>query len=218
MKQVVAIDGPSGAGKTTIAKLIAKELGFDYLDTGALYRAVALALMDSHIATDDSDKKIRGVLNTTIITFRNGKIFLNGNDVSATIRSKEMDHFSSVFSARKIIRDFLLNTQRTAALNNDLIVEGRDTTTVVFPNAPKKIFLDASVDERAKRRCLQYLEKGINISIEDARQNIIDRDKRDASRDVAPMKVASDALLLDSSSLSIEQVKNKILEFVRTEM
>lgn len=217
MRRVIAIDGPSGSGKTTMAKLIAKELGFNYLDTGALYRAIALALRGDEIAPEDNDERIGDVLKKTLVTFIDGSAFLNGKDVSEIIRSKDMDHFSSVFSARKIVRDFLLDAQRLAALQNDLVVEGRDTTTVVFPNAAKKVFLDASVEERAKRRYNQFRDKGIEISLDEARRNIIDRDRRDSSRDIAPLKVAKDALLVDSSNLSIEQVKKKILDFVRTD-
>lgn len=217
MKQVIAIDGPSGSGKTTIAKLIAKELGFNYLDTGALYRAVALALSSNGIKPEDSDDKLRDIISKNHITFSNGRVFLNGRDVSEDIRSAEIDHYSSVFSARKVVRDFLLHAQRDAALNSDLVVEGRDTTTVVFPDAKKKIFLDASVEERAKRRYLQFRGKGIDISIDESRRNIIDRDKRDSSRDIAPLKIAPGALLVDSSDLSIEQVTKKILDFIRTD-
>lgn len=217
MKNVIAIDGPSGSGKTTIARLIAKELGFHYLDTGSLYRATALILIDSGITPQDSDNKLSSILNKNKITFINGKVFLNGEDVSDDIRSAEIDHYSSVFSARSIVRDFLLTVQRHAALNSELVAEGRDTTTVVFPKAKKKIYLDASLEERAKRRALQLLEKGVNISIEESKKNIIDRDARDMNRDIAPLKIASDALFVDSSNLSIEQVKEKILDFVRTD-
>jgi cytidylate kinase len=217
MKQVIAIDGPSGSGKTTIAKLIAKELGFNYLDTGALYRAVAMALIKNMIGTEDTDDKLRNILNNTFVTFNNGRVFLNGQDVSEDIRSKEIDHYSSVFSARKIVRDFLLDAQREAALHDNLVVEGRDTTTVVFPDCKKKIFLDASVEERAKRRYLQFREKGIDITMDEAKTSIIERDKRDASRDIAPLRVAAEALLIDSSNLSVEQVKNNIIDFARTD-
>lgn len=216
MGKVIAIDGPSGSGKTTIAKLIAKEFGFNYLDTGALYRTVALALSNNGIKPEDNDNKLRDIISKNHITFSNGRVFLNGKDVSEDIRSEEIDYYSSVFSARKVVRDFLLHTQRDAALNSDLVVEGRDTTTVIFPDAKKKIFLDASVEERAKRRYLQFREKGINISIGESRKNIIDRDKRDSSRDIAPLKIAPDALLVDSSNLSIAQVTKKILDFIRT--
>lgn len=197
--------------------MIAKEVGFDYLDTGALYRAVALSLRNNGIEQDDDDRKIRDALNSIIITFNNGKVILNGKDVSEDIRSTDIDHYSSIFSTRKIVRDFLLDIQRNAALLSDIVVEGRDTTTVVFPNAQKKIFMDASIEERAMRRFLQFKEKGINISIEDAKRKIVERDARDASRDIAPLKRAADALLIDSSNLTIEQVVNKILDFVRAD-
>ena len=217
MRKVIAIDGPSGAGKTTIAKLVAKELGFDYLDTGALYRTVALAFKNSGIELKDSDDKLRDVLDNSRIAFSDGKVFLNGKDVSEDIRSSEIDHYSSVFSARKVIRDFLLEVQRDSALDADLVVEGRDTTTVVFPDAKIKIYLSASLEERAKRRYLQFREKGIDISIDESRMNITERDIRDSNRKIAPLKIASDALLVDSSNLSVEQVLKKILAFVRTD-
>jgi len=217
VRQVIAIDGPSGSGKTTMAKLIAQALGFNYLDTGALYRAIALALRAELKEPEDDDDRLRDVLNRTCVSFENGRIFLNGRDVSEDIRAKEIDHYSSVFSARKIVRDFLLDTQRQAALQDDLVVEGRDTTTVVFPNAVKKVFLDASVEERAKRRYNQVKAKGIYIGPGEARRHIIERDQRDASRDIAPLKVAPDALLIDSSDLSIEQVKEKIMNFIKTD-
>jgi cytidylate kinase len=217
MRKVIAIDGPSGAGKTTIANLVAKELGFDYLDTGALYRTVAFALKNNGIELEDSDDKLRDVLDNSHIAFNNGKVFLNGKDVSEDIRSAEIDHYSSVFSARKVIRDFLLEVQRDSALDADLVVEGRDTTTVVFPDAKIKIYLSASLEERAKRRYLQFREKGIDISIDESRMNITERDIRDSNRKIAPLKIASDALLVDSSNLSVEQVLKKILDFVRTD-
>jgi cytidylate kinase len=217
MRKVIAIDGPSGSGKTTVAKLIAKELGFNYLDTGALYRAVALALRNNATEPEASDDKITDVLSKNHISFNNGRVFLNGLDVSEDIRSTEIDYYSSVFSARKLVRDFLIDAQRDAALNSDLVVEGRDTTTVVFPEAGKKIYLDASVEERAKRRYLQYKGKNIDISMDESIRSIINRDLRDASRGIAPLKKASDALAIDSSNLSIELVIKKILDFIKTD-
>ena len=216
MTMVVAIDGPSGAGKTTIAKLVAKELGYNYLDTGALYRAIAVSLRDKGVEADDIDADLGGVLRITDIRFVDGKVYTNGRDVSDEIRSKEIDHYSSVFSARKIVRDFLLDVQRNTALLQDVVVEGRDTTTVVFPDAGKKIFLDASLEERAKRRYQQYKEKGIEITMDEARSGMIDRDKRDSERDIAPLRVAADALFIDTSNLSIEQVIRKILDYVKS--
>jgi cytidylate kinase len=216
MKQVIAIDGPSGAGKTTIAKFVANELGYNYLDTGALYRAIAFALRNNGIEAEGSDDVLREILEKTSVAFNSkGRVLLNGRDVSAEIRTKEMDHYSSVFSARRVVRDFLLEAQRSAALQDNLVVEGRDTTTVVFPGAEKKIFLDASLEERARRRYLQYKGQGIQISMDDARSKIAERDRRDAGRDIAPLRVAPDALSIDSSDLSIEQVIQKILDYVR---
>ena len=217
MKRVIAIDGPSGSGKTTVAKSVAKELGFHYLDTGALYRAIALALRTEGIQPEDTDDTIVKMLGQCRVFFQDGRVFMNGKDVSESIRSKEIDHYSSVFSARKIVRDFLLDAQRNAAFQNDLVVEGRDTTTVVFPQAKKKIFLNATLEERARRRHLQFREKGIDISMDEARENMRDRDKRDASRDIAPMTIAPDALKVDSSNLTIEQVTHTILDFVRSD-
>jgi cytidylate kinase len=217
VKNVIAIDGPSGSGKTTVAKLIAQEIGYRYLDTGALYRAVALALRQNMVETEDSDERIGEVLRQNRILFQDGKVFLNGVDVSETIRSTEIDHYSSVFSTRKVVRDFLLDAQRDASRHNNLVAEGRDTTTVVFPGALKKIFLNASVEERAKRRCLQYSEKGITISMDEAKKSIIDRDARDSGRDIAPLTRASDALVVDSSDLSIENVKKKILDYIKSD-
>ncbi len=215
MKQVIAIDGPSGSGKTTIAKLVAQELGYRYLDTGALYRAVAFFLRRHSVQPEDGDERIRDVLSRAVVQFRNGRVILNEADVTDNIRSKDIDHYSSVFSARSVVRDFLLQSQRNAVLHDDLVIEGRDTTTIVFPDAQKKIFLDASVNERAKRRYLQYKEKGIEITLEEALNTILERDKRDASRDIAPLVRAPDAFLVDSSNLSIESVKDMILDFIR---
>ena len=216
MGKVIAIDGPSGAGKSTIAKLIAREMGFDYLDTGALYRAVAFALRNNDIDGEDSDSKIMYVLKKTDIAFNNGRVFLNGKDVSENIRSKEIDYYSSVFSARKIVRDFLLDAQRNAATTNNIVVEGRDTTTVLFPNAWKKIYLDASPDERAKRRYLQFKDKGVYANPEEAKRDVMERDIRDSNRDLAPLKRAENVFLLDSSDLSVEQAKEEILRFIKT--
>lgn len=217
MGKVIAIDGPSGAGKSTIAKELAKRLGFKYLDTGALYRAVALALRENGISEKDKDEDLKAVINKIEIKVKDGNIYLNGKDVSEEIRSPEIGHYSSVFSARKVVRDFLLHTQREAAQNDNLVAEGRDMTTVVFPNAWKKFFLDASIDERAKRRYLQLKELRLNVTEEDARKDVIERDLRDSSREIAPLKKADDAVLINSSEMSINEVLDKIIKIVRAE-
>lgn len=230
MGKVIAIDGPSGAGKSTIAKELAKQLGFSYLDTGALYRAVALALREKGIKPEDSDEKIASVLKGIGIAFKDGKVFLkenshlsslnsqlpDGRDVSEEIRTTEIGHYSSVFSARKVVRDFLLDIQRNAALNNNIVAEGRDMTTVVFPDAWKKFYLDASLDERAKRRYLQLKEKGTNITEHEAEKDVAERDTRDSSRDIAPLRKADDAVHIDSSVMTADKVVANILEIIRS--
>ncbi|NCO84534.1 MAG: cytidylate kinase [Nitrospirae bacterium CG_4_10_14_3_um_filter_44_29] len=235
MGKVIAIDGPSGAGKGTIAKLLAAELGFSCLDTGALYRAAALALREKGINPEDSDEKIASALKGISIAFKDGRVFLKensevtppipplprggerggGGDVSELIRSTEIGHYSSVFSARKVVRDFLLDIQRSASLNADLVAEGRDMTTVVFPEAWKKFYLDASVEERARRRYLQLKEKGINITESEAEKDVVERDARDSGRDLAPLRKADDAVLIDSSRMTINEVLENILKVVR---
>lgn len=216
MGKVVAIDGPSGAGKSTIAKELAKKLGFKYLDTGALYRAVALALKEKGISEADKDEDLKAVLNKIEIKFKDGSIYLNGRDVSEEIRSTEIGHYSSVFSARKVVRDFLFQLQREAARNDDLVAEGRDMTTVVFPDAWKKFFLDASIDERAKRRYLQLKEKRPDVTEEDARKDVVERDLRDSSRAIAPLRKAEDAVLINSSEMSVNEVLDNIIKIIRS--
>jgi len=216
MGKVIAIDGPSGAGKSTIAKELAKRLGFRYLDTGALYRAVALALREKGIEPEDPNEELNDILSGVKIKFHDGKVFLNGKDVSEEIRSTEIGHYSSVFSAKRIVRDFLLDIQRNAVLNGDIVAEGRDMTTVVFPNAWKKIYLDASVDERAKRRYLQLKEKRSNITEAEAKKDVVERDMRDSNRDIAPLKKTDDAIFIDSSSLTVREVLEQILKVVRS--
>ena len=210
MGKVIAIDGPSGAGKSTIARMLAERLGYVYLDTGALYRAVALLFLRKSIGAEDDDAILADALTSSKVEFRDGKVFLNGQDVSREIRTPEVGHYSSVFSARKVVRDFLLDVQRSASRNQNLVVEGRDTTTVVFPRADKKFYMDASMSERAKRRYRQLAEMGLAVSEEKADRDIEERDRRDQNRNIAPLVRAEDALLLDTTDKSIEQV----LEYV----
>lgn len=214
MKKVIALDGPSGAGKSTIAKLIARELGFDYLDTGALYRAVALNLRRLGLDEKASDIEIASALEKTSVEFRNGNVLLNGQDVSDEIRSPEAGHYASVFSARKDVREYLMTAQRNAAINSDLVAEGRDMTTVVFPDAYRKFYLDASVNERARRRTEELVAKGFPADEQQIRADILERDIRDSGRDIAPLRKADDAMVIDSTRLSINDVFSKIMKII----
>jgi len=218
MNRVIAIDGPSGAGKSTIAKLLARELGFEYLDTGALYRAVALGLLQRGLNEESQDHDIITALEDTKVAFRHGKVFLNHKDVSQEIRSPEASHYASVFSARRVIRGFLLDIQREALHHENLVAEGRDMTTVVFPYAYKKFYLDASADERARRRTLELKAKGYVADEERIRLDILERDARDSGRDLAPLKKAGDAVLIDSTGLSVDDVFRTILAIIQQDI
>ena len=214
MKKVIAIDGPSGAGKSTLAKLLARELGFEYLDTGALYRAVALNLMGLGIDETATDEELVKALRKTKVEFRKGTVLLNSKDVSREIRSPEAGHYASVFSARRPVREHLMSIQRDAALHSDLVAEGRDMTTVVFPDAYRKFYLDASVEERSSRRTLELISRGFEADRDRIRLDIMERDSRDSSRDLAPLKKTDDAFFVDSTGLSIDDVFRKILDII----
>ncbi len=214
MKKVIAIDGPSGAGKSTIAKLLAEELGFEYLDTGALYRAAALNLVRLGLDENAPDNAIAAALEKTRIEFEKGRVLLNGEDVSEEIRSPDAGHYASVFSARGPVRAHLLQTQRNAAMKADLVAEGRDMTTVVFPEAFIKVYLDASVEERARRRAAELAAKKFAVDEERVRAEIIERDARDSGRELAPLRKADNACYIDSTGLSKEEVFRKIIDLV----
>lgn len=228
MGRVIAIDGPSGAGKSTVSKLLAQRLGFKYLDTGALYRATALYLRRKGLNENSTDEEIKQALYGLSITFRDGRVFIKGSsnelsseghlsdeDVSEIIRTTEIGHFASVFSARKVVRDFLLDIQRDMAKESDLVAEGRDMTTVVFPDAWKKFFITASADERARRRFEQLKDKGIDISINEAVRDVRERDKRDQERDIAPLRASKDAIIIDTSDKNIQEVIEEMLSFIK---
>lgn len=217
MGKVIAIDGPSGAGKSTIARMLAERLGFIYLDTGALYRAVALLFLRKGITPDDDDKALARALEPAEIRFGQGKVILNGRDVSSEIRTPEVGHYSSVFSARKVVRDFLLDVQRRASSGNNLVVEGRDTTTVVFPDAYRKFYIDASMEERTRRRHRQLEEMGIHVTEAAAEKDVRERDERDQGRDIAPLIKAKDAIIIETTGKSIEQILDNLMEVVRAQ-
>ncbi len=229
MGKVIAIDGPSGAGKSTVSKLIAERLGFEFLDTGALYRAAALHLRRKCLDENSADEDIKTALNGISVFFKEGRVYLKenselrtsnselypGEDVSEAIRTTEAGHYASVFSARKAVRDFLFQVQRDAAIRSDIVAEGRDMTTVVFPDAWKKFYIDASEEGRAKRRYLQLKEKGIDITIDEALRDVQERDERDSSRDIAPLKRAGDAIYIDTTDLSLDEVIEKVLQSLK---
>ena len=215
MSFVVAIDGPAGSGKGTITKLVGEELGLVYIDTGATFRCVALNMIQENIKIEEEDK-IEEILKKINIEMReDGKIFLNGEEVTKRIRENDVNNLVSPISVLKVVRDKLLEIQRNIAKGKKVIMEGRDIGTVVFPNADVKIYLDATPEERAKRRVKQNEEKGIETSYEEVLKNIIDRDKRDSSREIAPLKKAEDAIYIDSSNMTIEEVKSKIISIIQ---
>ena len=214
MSFVVAIDGPAGAGKGTITKLVGEKLGLVNIDTGATFRCVALNMIQKNVKMEE-EEKIQEILdNINIEMNSNGKIFLNGEDVTHRIRENDVNNLVSPVSTLQIVRNKLLEIQRNIAKGKNVIMEGRDIGTVVFPNANVKIYLDATAEERARRRVLQNKEKGIESSYEEVLNGIKERDERDSTREIAPLKKAEDAIYVDSTNLNIEQVVEKIIGII----
>lgn len=209
--KVVAIDGPSGAGKSTISRLLAREIGFQFLDTGSLYRAIGLFLLDKGLNPQSSDDEIEDALKDLVLVYREDKIYVNNFDYSQNIRTPHAGNYASIFSARKPVRDYLFDLQRDFLKKMDIVAEGRDMTTVVFPEAWKKFYLDASQEKRAERRYSQMLEMGKVISFDEALKDIVERDKRDMNRSIAPLRIAEDAIYIDSTALTIKQVVDTML-------
>ena len=217
---IVAIDGPSGAGKSTLAKRLAKELKFVYLDTGAMYRALALKVLRQGIDLADDAHLARLIASTEIdLEEKDGKlaVWLDGVDVAAIIRTPEVSQMASKVSALPVVRSRMAELQRAMGRRGSVVAEGRDIGTVIFPEAEVKIFLDASVCERARRRYDELRASGRSVDLDDTRREIEERDKRDSERDVAPLCKAEDAWVIDSSSVNADQVATMVLSYIRNE-
>ena len=218
MKNNIAIDGPAGAGKSTIAKKLAADLGYVYVDTGAMYRAFAYYFLSNGIASDDEAAIAKACENVDIsIAYVNGEqqVLLNGENVNGVIRNEEVGNMASATSIYPVVRTKLVELQRKLAEKQDVIMDGRDIGTVVLPNANVKIYLTASSAVRAKRRFDELTAKGVECDINDIEKDIIDRDQRDMNREVSPLKQAEDAVLLDSSDLDIDGVVERMKAIIR---
>ena len=214
----IAIDGPAGAGKSTIAKIVANKLDFIYVDTGAMYRTLALACYRDGIKADEESKVVEKCQNSTVtLGYEDGtqKVYLNGEDVSEEIRQEAIGNMTSAIAVYPEVRSILVKLQQDLAKENDVVMDGRDIGTAVLPNADLKVYLTASVSVRAKRRFDQLAEKGQSADIKEIEKDIEDRDYRDMNRDVSPLKQADDAVLLDSSDMTIDEVVDKIVSLAK---
>lgn len=214
----IAIDGPGGAGKSTIARAVAAELGYIYVDTGALYRAVGLNALRHGIDTRNIDGIIKMLDDTDVsLKFVDGeqRVMLNGEDVSTDIRLPEASMAASNVSAIPAVRQFLFDLQRKIAAENDCLMDGRDIGTVVLPDADLKIFMTASPETRARRRYDELRAKGEDVRFEDILDELNKRDYQDSHREIAPLKQADDAILLDTSDLSFDEVKTKLISIIK---
>lgn len=215
---IITIDGPSGAGKGTVAQAVAKRLGFLYMDTGAMYRAIAL-LAHRNLVNLNDEKELTeltlGVhLSLKTDSNHNIRVFLGEEDVTEKIRTSEMSRLSSDIATKKSVRNFLKVMQRRIGREGRIVAEGRDMGTYVFPNADFKFYIDASLDERAKRRWLQLKEIGIKANIEDVKEEIEIRDRQDRERQESPLHPASDAVIIDTTNLTADEVVEKIIRTI----
>lgn len=222
MSIAIAIDGPAGAGKSTIARLAAKELGYIYVDTGALYRTIGLAASRRNLTAEDKDKIIAMLPEIKVELAFNDRqeqiVLLDGEDVSGLIRTPEISMMASAVSAIPEVRAYLLDLQRDMAHTSNVIMDGRDIGTVVLPDAKIKIFLSASPECRARRRYDELIEKGMDVKYEDILSDVIARDYADSHRDIAPLKPADDAISVDTSGEDLETSVNKLLGIMREKL
>ncbi len=221
MSFIVGIDGPAGSGKGTVTKRVANKIGLINIDTGITYRCVALEVLNQNVSLDDKEKiiEIAESIKIEIDNTPNGDIvFLNGKDVTKDIRSKEVTKIVSPVSSIKEVRFLMVDMQRKLAEGKNVIMEGRDICTYVFPNADVKIYLDASISERAKRRYKENQEKSIEMTYEEVYESIKNRDENDKAKEIGALKVAEDSVIVDTTSLTIDEVVDRIIEIIKTKM
>ena len=221
MSFIVGIDGPAGSGKGTVTKKVANKLGLINIDTGSTYRCVALEVLNKNIPLEDTEKIIEIAKNIKIEidnTPEGDVVFLNGENVTKEIRSKEVTAIVSPVSSIKEVRFLMVKLQRKLAEGKNVIMEGRDICTYVFPNADVKIYLDASIEERAKRRFKENQEKGMDISYEEVCESIKKRDENDKKKEIGALKLAEDSVVLDTTNLSIEEVVEEIIKIIKIKM
>ena len=214
----VAIEGPAGAGKSTIAKLVAKEKGYIYVDTGAMYRGLAIHFLDKGIQPQETEKVIEACKDAEVtIAYEDAvqHVYLNGKDISSRLRNEEVGNMASVTSAIPEVCKKLLELQQNLAKTQNVIMDGRDIGTCVLPHADVKVYLTASVETRAKRRYQELQEKGEDCNLEEIAHDIEERDRRDMTREIAPLKQAEDAVLVDSSDMTIAEVVKTIVDLCR---
>ena len=210
---IVTIDGPAGSGKSTVAKLLAAQLDVRFLDTGAMYRAVALAVLKSDASTSD-EQQVAAAARSATLEFRDNALHLNGENVSAQIRTPEVTAISSVIAANPVVRECLVQQQRLIGKSGSLVTEGRDQGSIVFPNAEFKFFITATVDARARRRHRELAAVGSTLSLDTVKKQLRQRDERDETRVHAPMKPAADARVIDTSDMSIAQVVDELRNII----
>lgn len=215
----VAVDGPAGSGKSTITKMVAEKLGYNYVDTGAMYRALTFNFLKNGL-NELNEEKIKFLLSNLKfnVKFIDNKqhVYINEEDVSEKIRTAEVSKFTSLFAKSPAVREFLIDTQRNLAGSNNIIMDGRDIASVVLPNADVKIFLTASVEERARRRVLDFENQGLtNVDYEKVKEEIKARDYQDENRDIAPLIKVDSAILLDTTSLTIDQVVDEMIKLIK---
>jgi len=216
-KKVNVIDGPSGAGKSTVSKILANKLGYEYISTGAMYRLVGL--ISDEMGIFNNNEKVKELCENIgeKIFFKNGRIYYKGEDYTEKIYENRVSMLASEISKRKVVRSYLGKLQREIGLKQPSILEGRDIGTVIFPDAKYKFFLDASPEKRAERRYKELKEKGENVDYEKILEEIIKRDKNDSERELAPLKKADDAIYIDTSEMTIDEVIDTIIDYIKSE-